>query len=121
VGSNNVGFLSKEKAAEILSDELGRPVRAWMVEHAIRQGRLQAERGPGRRAAYLIPEEELHRLVEEIHEKRAGEAQQEGTWVAEGKFADAWDYLPEHPMESFWIGDWKRWMRWSRPRQSGPR
>jgi hypothetical protein len=110
-----------KEAAEILSDALSRPVKAWMVEHAIKQGRLQAEKGSGGRAAHLVPDEELHRLVAEIHEKRAREAQHEETSGREGHAVDAWDHLPENPMESFWIGDWKRWKRWSRPRQSGPR
>ena len=107
-------MLNSHEAAEILSKELGRPVKAWMVEHAIKQGRLRAEKGPGRRGGYLIAEEELRRLVDEIRETRAREAVEEGRSVADGHTDGAWDYLPERPMESFWFGDWKRWRRRSR-------
>ncbi len=103
--------LTIHEAAEILSKELGRPVKAWMVEHAIKQGRLRAEKGPGRRGDYVIADEDLLRMIDEIRETRAREAAEEGRSEADGHAADAWDYLPERPMESFWFGDWRRWRR----------
>jgi hypothetical protein len=107
-------MLTKREAADIISEELGRPVKAWMVEHAVKQGRLRADKSPGRRGDYLINEEDLRRLVGEIRERRAREAPTDDGPAAGGQASTAWDYLPERPMESFWIGDWKRWRRWSR-------
>jgi hypothetical protein len=107
-----VRLLTIDEAAEILSVEVGRPVKAWMVEFAIKEGRLRAEKKPGRRGSYLIPEEELRRLVAEMRQAHPQDARGAQGSDAGGPTLTAWDYLAERPLESLWFGDWfGRWRR----------
>lgn len=60
-----MGLLTTAEAARRLSEALGKPVQTRNVQDAARKGRLRGEKKPGRSGHYLIPEEELQRILEE--------------------------------------------------------
>lgn len=60
-----MGLLTTAEAAQVLAEALGKPVRARNVQDAARKGRIRGEKKPGRSGHYLIPEEELQRILEE--------------------------------------------------------
>ena len=56
-------LLTTAEAAQRLSLGLGRTVRPRNVQDAARRGRIRAEKGAGSRGRYLIPEEEVERVL----------------------------------------------------------
>jgi hypothetical protein len=95
-------MLTPKEAAELLADRLGWPLQAADVESAAKRGRMRAEKGPGRHD-YLIPEEEVLRIIQEnerdnpVNRARAAELE-----------AAVWDALPRRPWDLFFRVSWKR-------------
>jgi hypothetical protein len=108
-----VALLTTKKAAKILATELGWAVTAGDVEDAVASGRLRAETGPGRRSPYLIPEEEVLRVLEEDRRKKALETEEGRDSGAQEPVARVWDLIPKQGMDYLFGLHWKlRRHRW---------
>ncbi len=102
-----MGLLTTKKAARILSEGLGWSVTPYDVEEAIERGRLRAQKEPGGRGRSLIPLEEVERLIQEDRQKKAREAEQEGSAESEEPGADAWDTIPRNGMAYLFGVNWR--------------
>lgn len=108
-----MGLLTTKKAANMLADGLGWAVSAFDVEEAVASGRLRAEKGPGHRSPYLIPEEEVLRLLEEDRQKKALKAESGSSPAAGKKMLGAWDTIPQQGTDYlFRMNWWPRRRRW---------
>ena len=59
-------LLTTKEAAQALTEGLGKPVSPRNVLEAVKRGRLKGTRsGDGSRSPYLIPEEEVRKILEE--------------------------------------------------------
>jgi hypothetical protein len=95
-----IKLLSLREAATILSDELGRPVRVAEIKYAVKEGRVRAEKGPGRWARYRIPEDEVQRILSEHRAKKLS--------LEEEREAQVWDLLPRGPVDIWLRPPWMR-------------
>jgi hypothetical protein len=100
------GLLTTKKAARILAEGLGWRVTSYDVEEAVERGRLRAETEPGRPGRYLIPSEEVERLIAEDRQKKARMVD-ESDATPDDPAACAWDALPKNPMDILFGMRWR--------------
>ena len=106
-----MGLLTTKKAARILAEELGWSVTSYDVEEAVEHGRLRAEDDPKRPGRYLIPLEEVERLIAEDRQKKA-QAAEEGRGLGQhDPAACAWDAVPKNGMGYLFGMAWAPWRR----------
>jgi len=106
-----LAFLTTKHAAKALTEGLGLSVSRQRVRDAIEEGRLRSERGTGRRSPFLIPEEEVERILQEHRRRQALNAERGCPSGPEERSAEAWDMLPRNSMEYLWRVDWSSWRR----------
>ncbi len=106
-----MGLLTTKKAARILAEELRWSVTPYDVEEAVQRGRLRAEDDPGRPGRYLVPLEEVERLIAEDRQKKARAAEEGRDPMWDDPAACAWDALPKNGMGYLFGMAWAPWRR----------
>ena len=104
-------LLTLKEAAEMLATALGWPVLAGDVKDAVKRGRLRAETKPGRWGGYVIPEEEVLKLIEEHRKESDLEPNGEARRAADERAARVWDALPQTTTDILFGTGWKRFKR----------
>jgi hypothetical protein len=88
-------LLTTYEAADLLSEGLGRNVRPGNLETAIKEGRIRGQKAAGGEKGYVIPADEVIRILEQTYDDADGSAQ-------------AWDLIPSRPTDLLWGTGWKR-------------
>jgi hypothetical protein len=82
-------LLTIHESADLLSEGLGRNVKATSLERAIKEGRIRGQKAPEGQKGYVIPSDELVRILEETYRDVDDTAQ-------------AWDLVPSRGSDLLW-------------------